>query len=140
MDGGMNSFLLLADAVVVLHLLFVVFVVGGGGLVLRWPCLAWLHLPCVAWGVVVELAGWICPLTPLENHLRRLGGETGYGGSFIGQYLMPVLYPSGLTRHGQVILGLLAVGVNVAIYGRLLYRWRKRPPAGPRGDSPPNQA
>jgi hypothetical protein len=115
---------LLADAVVLLHLLFVVFVATGGVAVLRWRQLAWLHLPCALWGVIVELSGRVCPLTPLENRLRRMGGQSGYEGGFIDQYLVPVLYPTGLTRQGQVILGILAAVINLAIYGRLL--WPKK--------------
>ena len=112
---------LLADAVVVLHLGFVVFVVCGGLLVLwqRWAAL--LHLPAAAWGVYIELTGGICPLTPLENQLRALGGVSAYSGDFVEQYLMPVLYPPDLRRDVQVALGLLALAVNVGIY---VYAWR----------------
>ena len=113
----------LADMVVVVHALFVLFVVFGGLVVLRWQQLAWLHLPAAIWGVVIELGGCVCPLTYLENHFRRLGGESGYSGTFIGQYLEPVLYPLGLTRQAQWLLGLSAFFVNLAIY---VYLWRRR--------------
>ncbi|HEU0223930.1 MAG TPA: DUF2784 domain-containing protein [Steroidobacteraceae bacterium] len=116
----------LADAVLLLHLAFVVFVVLGGLLVLRWPRLAWLHLPAAAWGALIEFAGWYCPLTPLEKQLRALGGEAGYEGGFISHYLLPMLYPHGLTRGAQVVLGLLVVAVNAAVYARLLLRRRQR--------------
>src|ERR687889_2933712 len=92
----------LADAVLVLHLAFVLFVVLGGLLVLRWPRLAWLHLPAAIWGVLIEFAGFVCPLTPLEVGLRRLGGEAGYEGGFIEHYLTGALYPAGLNRGGEV--------------------------------------
>ncbi len=108
---------LAADLLVIVHLAFVGFVVLGGLAVLRWPRLAWLHLPAVAWGVGIELSGAICPLTPLELWLRVQAGATGYEGDFIARYLLPVLYPAGLTRRAQVVLGLLAGGVNVAVYG-----------------------
>jgi len=114
---------LLADLAMLAHALFVLFVICGGLAVLRRPRLAWLHLPAAAWGAVVEFKGWICPLTYVENHFRRLGGEVGYGGSFIGHYLEPVLYPSGLTPRLQAILGLGVVAVNAAVYAFL---WRKR--------------
>lgn len=113
---------LLADMAVLAHGLFVLFVVGGGVAVLRWPRLAWLHLPAAVWGVVIEFTGWVCPLTYLENHFRQLGGDTGYGGSCIQHYLEPLLYPMGLTSRSQVVMGLGALGINAAIYGRL---WRK---------------
>ena len=112
----------LADLVVVAHIAFVLFVVAGGLLVLRWRRLAWVHLPAVIWGTWVELAGWICPLTPLENWLRRQGGESGYAGSFIEHYVLPILYPTDLTRGMQVTLGAIAVTVNVAIYA---FIWRR---------------
>ena len=114
----------LADAILLLHLLFISFVVLGGIAVFRRPRLIRLHLPCVIWGVVVELTGWVCPLTPLENYLRRMGGGMGYVGSFIQQYLLPLIYPDGLTRTGQVILGILVLGINAGVYGMLLFRRR----------------
>ena len=112
----------LADAVVVVHLGFVMFVVCGGLSVLwrRWA--APVHLPAAVWGVYIELTGGICPLTPLENRLRALGGETAYAGDFVDRYLIPVLYPANLQRDVQVVLGLLALGINVGIY---IYAWRK---------------
>ncbi len=112
----------LADMTMLVHLLFVLFVVFGGVAVLRWRRLAWLHLPAAIWGGAIELGGWVCPLTYLENHFRRLGGESGYGGTFIGHYLEPVLYPLGLTRHTQVMFGLVALFVNLAIYIRIFRR------------------
>ncbi len=114
---------LLADVTVLVHALFVLFVVCGGLAVPRWPRLAWLHLPAVVWGVAIECAGGICPLTYLENHWRRMGGAAGYGGSFIQRYLEPLLYPLGLTLHSQMALGLAALLVNLAVYW---YLWRRR--------------
>ena len=116
---------LAADAVLVLHALFVAFVVLGGLLVLRRPRLAWLHLPCAAWGAMIEFAGWICPLTPLEVRLRRLGGEAGYEGGFVETYLLATLYPEGLSRPVQWALGGLVLVVNGAIYAWLLRRRRR---------------
>jgi len=112
-------FAVLADMVVVVHALFVLFVVFGGLAVLRWRRLAWLHLPAAVWGVAIELGDWLCPLTYLENYFRRLGGESGYSGTFIEQYLEPLLYPLGLTEQSQIFLGLAAFLVNFAIYARL---------------------
>ena len=106
----------LADAVLVLHLAFVVFVVAGALLVLRWPWLAWLHLPSAAWGVAIEFGGWICPLTPLENRLRELAGQTPYEGGFVAHYLMPVLYPAALTRDTQYALGAAVLAINLVLY------------------------
>lgn len=111
---------LATDVLVLLHLTFILWVVLGGLLVLRWPWLAGLHLPAVAWGVFIEFTGGICPLTPLENHLRRLAGATGYPGGFIDHYLLPVIYPAGLTREGQWLLGAGVVVLNAALYGLLL--------------------
>lgn len=115
-----------ADLLVVAHLGFVGFVVLGGLAVPRHPRLAWAHLPAVAWGVGIELSGAVCPLTPLEQWLRRQGGAAGYEGDFIAHYLLPVLYPAGLTREAQLVLGGLACGVNLAIYGWWLHRARSR--------------
>ncbi len=117
-----------ADAVLLFHLAFVLFVLLGGALVLRWPRLAWLHVPAVFWGVLVELTGWICPLTPLENVLRRLGGETGYAGDFVQHYVVALLYPDGLTRGTQVLFALLVVILNALFYGALLFGPKNRPP------------
>jgi hypothetical protein len=118
----------LADFVLVLHLAFVLFVVLGGLLVVRWPRLAWLHIPAAIWGVLIEYSGWICPLTPLENSFRIKGGEAGYSGGFIEHYIQPTLYPAGLTRSTQLVLGSLALIVNLAAYGIVLSRWRNRLP------------
>ncbi len=118
------TYRLLADAVLVLHLAFILFVVLGGLLVLRAPRLAWLHLPTVAWAALIEFFGWICPLTPLENRLRELGGEQGYAGGFIAHYLTALIYPAGLTRNLQHLLGALVVAINLAVYLRLWLRRR----------------
>ena len=107
---------LLADLVLIVHLAFVVFVLCGGLLVLRWRWIAWLHMPAIAWGAFVEFSGWICPLTPLENWLRAQGGETAYRSDFIAQYLLPVLYPGDLTRDLQLLLGTVVVVLNTAVY------------------------
>ncbi|MGK2962552.1 MAG: DUF2784 domain-containing protein [Gemmatimonadaceae bacterium] len=115
----------LADAVLILHLAFVVFVVIGGFLLRWWPKLVWLHVPVAIWGVLIEFAGWICPLTPLENSLRHRGGQAGYEGGFIDNYIMPVLYPIGLTRNVQYALGLFALLINVVAY-TLYFRRRRR--------------
>lgn len=112
----------LADGVLVVHLAFILFVVLGGLLVLRWRWIALLHLPCAVWGLLIELYGWICPLTPLENSLRRKAGEAGYGGGFIEHYLLPVIYPGGLTREVQLTLAAIVVVVNAGIY---LLVWRQ---------------
>lgn len=114
----------LADLLVFLHLAFVGFVVFGALLVTRRPRVAWIHVPCVLWGALIELAGWVCPLTPLENHFRELGGQAGYAQGFVEHYLLPVLYPQGLTRAAQVLLGILVLGLNGAVYGRLILRRR----------------
>jgi hypothetical protein len=108
----------------VLHLAFVLFVVLGGLLVLRWPRIAWLHLPAAIWGVLIEYSGWICPLTPLENSFRARGGEIGYSGSFIEHYIRAVLYPAGLTRATQVALGTLLLILNLAAYSVVISRKR----------------
>jgi uncharacterized protein DUF2784 len=118
----------LADLVLTAHFAFVLFVVLGGFLVVRWPRLAWLHIPVAVWGVLIEYMGWICPLTPLENSFRVRGGEAGYGGGFIEHYILPTLYPSGLTRSTQLVLGSLTLLVNLAAYSIVLSRSRNRVP------------
>jgi hypothetical protein len=115
----------LADLILLLHLGFILFVVLGGLLVLRRRRLAWLHIPAVAWGVTVEWTGWICPLTPLENHLRTLAGGAGYQGDFIRHYLLATIYPEGLTRGIQIVLGIFALVLNIAIYAYVLRRSRR---------------
>jgi hypothetical protein len=117
---------LLADAVIIAHFLSIVFVAGGGLLVIRFPRLAWLHLPAAVWGTVVEFTGWICPLTPLENHFRELGGGVSYRGDFIAQYLLAVIYPGNLTVEIQRILGGLVIVINVIFYTLAIRRYRHR--------------
>jgi len=126
-----SRYLLAADAVVLVHAGFVLFVVLGGLLVLRWPALAWVHVPAALWGACVEFAGVICPLTPLENWLRRRGGGDVYSVSFVERYVMPVLYPAALSRELQWVLGASVVVVNVAVYLVLWRRNRRQAPALP---------
>jgi Protein of Unknown function (DUF2784) len=106
----------LADLIVIMHLAFVLFVVFGGLLVARRPGVAWLHVPAAIWGAWIEFAGWVCPLTPLENWLRQQEGGTVYTTSFVEHYLLPILYPAALSRDVQWLLGALVVAMNLAIY------------------------
>ncbi len=106
----------LGDAIVVIHLAFIAFVLGGGAFVIRWPRVAWLHLPAAAWAAFAEFTSTICPLTPLENALRLSAGQAGYAGGFVEHYLVPIVYPTGLTPHVQTILGAIVVAVNLAFY------------------------
>ena len=117
----------LADAVVAVHLGFVLFVVIGGLAVLRWEYLAWVHIPAVVWGALVEFVGWPCPLTPIENALRAMGGADGYQTGFIEYYVLPLLYPAMLTRELQLVLGALVVTFNLVIYAWMF--------SGKRGDA-----
>ncbi len=107
---------LAADAVLLLHLAFILFAVFGGLLTLRWRWIPWLHVPALLWAGFVEASGRICPLTPLENALRRASGEAPYAGGFLDHYLVPLVYPPGLTRSHQLVLAVLLVALNVAIY------------------------
>lgn len=118
------TYRLLADFVLVLHFLFVAFALLGGLLVLRRPAVAWLHLPAMAWGVVVQWADWICPLTPLENRFRMLGGEAGYAGGFVEHLVLTLLYPGALTLELRYLLGAVLLAVNIAVYARLIFRKR----------------
>jgi len=118
------AYRILAEMVIGIHLCFVLFVALGGLLVLHWRALMWVHIPAAVWGVLIEFAGWICPLTPLENDLRRLSGEAGYRSDFIQHYLMSILYPEALTREVQIILGCVALSVNLFIYWRIFFRYR----------------
>ena len=115
-----------ADLLVVAHLLFIVFAFAGGFAVLRWHWLALVHLPVALWATVIELMGWICPLTPLENELRVAAGEAGYSGGFVAHYIVSIIYPAGLTRELQWFLAALVVLVNAAIYAVLLIRLKRR--------------
>ena len=117
------AYRVLADTVLVVHLAFILFVVLGGWLVALRPQLIWLHLPVVVWGVLIELMGWTCPLTPFENWLRDRGGETGYSGGFIEHYLTPLIYPDGLTRGMQFAIGAFVIAINLAAYAMI---WRRR--------------
>lgn len=119
------TYRLLADAVVLFHASFVVFVVLGGLLVVRWRRVALIHVPAVIWGALIEFAGWICPLTPLENYLRGRAGEAGYSGGFVEHYVLHTLYPGGLTPTIRWTLGLFVIVVNVAAYGYIA-RARRR--------------
>jgi hypothetical protein len=114
---------ILADLVVLLHLLFIIFVVAGGLLVLHREWWTLLHLPAMIWGVYIEFSGNICPLTPLENHFSQLAGKKGYSTDFIDHYLIPIIYPDALTREMQIFLGLLVIVVNLAVYSFLLRRY-----------------
>ena len=113
---------LLANAVVSIHALFILFVVLGGFLAWRRRWIAAVHIPCAIWGVLIEYRGWICPLTPLENALRAKAGQQGYSGGFIEHYLLPTIYPSGLTPRVQALLGMLVLVVNAFAYTVLLRR------------------
>ena len=118
-------FRLAADLVLALHLGFIAFVVLGGLLVLRYRWMAYLHIPAAVWGAFVEISGRICPLTTWENSLRQSAGESGYAESFVEHYLVPIIYPTGLTRSLQFALAGLVIVANIVIYGWLLYRWKK---------------
>ena len=120
----------LADLVVLTHLAFIIFALLGGLLALRWRWVPWAHLPAVAWGAAVEFFGWFCPLTPLENALRRASGSTVYAGGFIERYLVPIIYPAELTREFQLFLGCTLVVLNLAVYLAVWRRLRTRKARG----------
>jgi hypothetical protein len=114
---------LFADLIVLIHVAFVGFVLLGGLFALRWRLVVWVHLPAAVWGAIVELSGWICPLTPLENWLRAQASETRHNGDFIAYYLLPILYPDALTREIQTIMGIGVIVLNATIYWWL---WRRQ--------------
>jgi len=122
----------LADVVVMTHLAFILFAVLGGFLVFRWKRCAWIHLPAAAWAALITFAGWVCPLTPLENWLRERGGAIAYRSGFIDHYILPVIYPGGdfLTRRMQIILGISLLFLNIWIYMWIVRRIVKSPPTG----------
>ncbi len=113
---------LVADLLVVIHLGFILFVIGGGFLVIKWRWVCFFHLPAALWGALIEFQGWLCPLTPLEQRLRLAAGEQGYTGGFIQHYLLPLIYPEALTRDIQIGLGVLVIVVNLAAYAWVLVR------------------
>ena len=121
---------LAADLLVVLHILFVLFVLFGGLLALRWRWVWPVHLLSAAWGALIEFKGWICPLTPLENSMRQLGGESGYTGGFIENYLVPIVYPGNLTQELQYLFGAIVIILNIVIYIFVVNRFRKRKQQG----------
>jgi hypothetical protein len=106
-----------ADLVVLLHFAFILFVVLGGMLVLKWRKAALAHLPCMLWGALIEFGGWICPLTPLEQRLRETAGGEGYSGGFVEHYVIPLVYPEALTRGVQIGFGVAILAVNLFVYG-----------------------
>ena len=119
---------LLADAVVTFHGLFILFVVFGGFVAWRWRWVAAIHLPCAVWGMLIEFRGWICPLTPLENSLRARAGQAGYSGGFIEHYLLPAMYPAGLTPRIQAALGSAVLVINAVAYAVLIRRLTRGSP------------
>ncbi len=120
----------LADLVVLTHLAFILFALLGGLLALRWRWVPWAHVPAATWGATVELFGWFCPLTPLENSLRRASGSAGYPSGFIEHYVVPIIYPTDLTRELQLFLGGALVGLNVVVY-LVVWRRLRTPGRGP---------
>ncbi|MGZ5031242.1 MAG: DUF2784 domain-containing protein [Methylobacter sp.] len=114
----------LADSVLIVHLLFIGFVIFGGLFALRFPRIALVHIPAACWGAYIELAGGLCPLTTIEVGFRRMAGDAGYSGSFVEHYLLPIIYPAGLTRDIQFWLAGFVVLINVAIYSKFVYRLR----------------
>lgn len=113
---------LAADLLVLIHLGFIIFVVLGGLLVLRWPRMAWVHLPAAAWGAWIEFTQGVCPLTPLETSLREQAGQAAYDGGFIEKYLIPVIYPPGYSPEVANVLGLLVLAINLLIYTMVVWR------------------
>ena len=114
---------MLADLIVLIHFAFVLFVIFGGLLALRWRRVMWAHLPCVAWGIWIELSHGLCPLTPLENRLREHAGRGTYEGGFVDHYIMPILYPEGLTHNTQVAIACVIIAINGGCYGFILWQW-----------------
>lgn len=112
-----------ADFIVLFHFTFILFVIIGGFLVLKWRWIIWFHIPCVVWGVLIEFYGWICPLTPWENYLRISAGGSGYSGGFIEHYILPIIYPSVLTRELQVIFGIAVLIINLIVYWRVCVKY-----------------
>jgi uncharacterized protein DUF2784 len=117
--------LFLADLVLVVHALFIVFVIFGGFIVLKWHGMIWAHIPCAIWGALIEFFSWICPLTYLEHYLREYSDINRYEGSFIQHYMLPVIYPPGLTTDIQMLLGILVIFINLVVYGFVWLNWKE---------------
>ncbi len=115
-----------ADLILLVHFSFILFVVLGGFLVFKWGNVGYFHIPCALWSVLITFGGWICPLTPLENHFRRLAGEAGYAGGFVDHYVTPLIYPSGLTHGVQGFTGALLLVLNLCIYWRAWVNRKRR--------------
>ena len=113
------TYKLAANALAILHFGFILFVVFGAFLLLKWPRLVWMHVPAAVWGVLIEFAGWYCPLTRWENLMLRRAGEAGYSGGFVAHYIFALIYPSGLTRGLEIALGLAVLGINLGVYVRV---------------------
>lgn len=116
------TYRIVADMIVLIHFGFILFVGVGGFLVIKWQNIAFLHIPAVIWGALIEFTGGICPLTPLENKFRLAGGEAGFSGGFIEKYIISFIYPDELTRGLQTVIGFAVILINVSIYGYLLHR------------------
>jgi hypothetical protein len=125
-----------ADFILIVHLLFILYVLLGGLLAYRWRWMVFIHLPCVIWVALLEFYGWICPLTPLEQQLRLAGKQDGYSGGFVEHYLLPIIYPSGLTPRIQIIIGIFVIAINVVIYAWLALHHlrRKKKDKAPAGE------
>ena len=109
----------LAASAAVLHFAFILFVIGGAFLLLQWPKLMWIHLPAAVWGVLIEWFSWYCPLTKWENYFLQQAGRAGYSGGFVAHYIMPVIYPAGLTRGHEIVIGVFVLVLNAGIYMRV---------------------
>ncbi|MEE9444016.1 MAG: DUF2784 domain-containing protein [candidate division Zixibacteria bacterium] len=116
------GYIIAANIILVIHLGFVGFVILGAFLVMKWRWVAYLHIPAAIWGMLIEFQGWICPLTPWEQQFRQLGNQSGYTGGFIEHYLLAIIYPTGLTREVQIVLGVLVLGLNLILYGWMIAR------------------
>jgi hypothetical protein len=123
-------FRLAADLLLIVHFIFIIFVITGGFLVLKWPRMLYLHIPAAAWGALIEFQGWICPLTPLEQHLRQAGSQSVYSGGFVEHYVGSIVYPAGLTREMQIFFGIVVIAINLMIYGWLLIGLKRDKGAG----------
>jgi hypothetical protein len=115
-----------ADLILIIHLAFIAFVIAGGILALKWKRIVFIHIPCVLWGALIEFKGWICPLTPIENQLRKVAGDNGYSGGFIEHYIMPLVYPQSLTQKIQILLGIGVLVANFCVYRTVFMLQKKK--------------